>query len=101
VRILEAAVPDHWTQLDFMSIDIEGSEWLALTSNDWNAYRPRVLVLEMLGANFSTLSTSRECRFLAEHGYSPVSMLFHSAVFVSDYSLLDSWSHERHSEETT
>lgn len=92
-QILEATVPADWGELDFMSIDIEGSEWLALTSNDWQTYRPRVLVLEMLGASLSTLTDSRECRFLADHGYSPVSMLFHSAFFVSDPSLLNTWSH--------
>jgi hypothetical protein len=91
-QILEAAVPSDWSQLDFMSIDIEGSEWLAINSNDWQTFRPRVLVLEMLGATISTISTTRECRLLAEHGYTPVSMLFHSAFFICDPSLLDSWT---------
>jgi hypothetical protein len=91
-QILEEAVPKHWGQLDFMSIDIEGSEWLALNSNDWQTFRPRVLVLEMLGTTLQTIAASRECQFLAAQGFSPVAMLFHSAIFVSDRSMLDAWT---------
>jgi FkbM family methyltransferase len=35
-------------QIDFMSIDIEGNELDALKSNDWDKYRPLILVVEIL-----------------------------------------------------
>ncbi len=91
-RIREDAVPAVWTRLDFMSVDIEGSEGLELSSNDWRAHRPRVLVVEMLGATFSTPTTSRKGTLLKEHGYRTMPMPFHSGFFVSDASLLDSWT---------
>lgn len=32
--------------IDFMSIDVEGMEMQVLASNDWNAFRPRVICIE-------------------------------------------------------
>lgn len=41
--ILKAADP---AAIDFMKIDVEGYEYEVITSNDWNAYRPKVLCVE-------------------------------------------------------
>lgn len=92
--ILDEYLPESWDSIDFMSIDIEGSEWLALSSNDWQKYRPRVLVLEMLSSTLNSISETREATFLRSQGYVPASMLFHSAIFVSDPELLKRWVFE-------
>ena len=34
--------------VDFMSIDVEGWEVPCLATNDWNAYRPRFILVEMM-----------------------------------------------------
>ena len=34
------------TQIDFMSIDVEGAELDVVESNDWDAYAPRVVIIE-------------------------------------------------------
>jgi hypothetical protein len=61
----------------------------ALRSNDWQKFKPRVLVLEALGRTLLDLDSSPEIQFVQSMGFTPVAMLYHSVVFVSDTSLLD------------
>lgn len=37
--------------IDFLSIDVEGLEFIILKQNDWQKYRPKVIVCEMLFTN--------------------------------------------------
>lgn len=79
--------------IDFLSIDVEGSEMDVLESNDWLRFKPRVIVIEILGKTFSTVSGSKEFQFLSNLGFVPVSMLYHSVIFISDKALLTKrWS---------
>ena len=43
-RIMEKHAPG---KIDFMSIDVEGHEMEILRSNDWDRFRPRLLILEI------------------------------------------------------
>jgi len=79
--------------IDFLSIDVEGSEMDVLESNDWLRFKPRVIVIEILGKTLSTVSGSKEFQFLTKLGFVPVSMLYHSVIFISDEELLaERWS---------
>ncbi len=86
--VLAANLPGDVSAIDFMSIDVEGSEMAVLRSNDWTRYRPRVVVIEVLSKVLDTLGESEEIRFLRGLGYVPVSMLYHSVVLVGDDALL-------------
>lgn len=47
VQTLENIFSEHIQQpIDFLSIDIEGLEYKALNSNDWNRWRPRFICIE-------------------------------------------------------
>jgi hypothetical protein len=89
---LETVLAANWpigvSTFDFMSIDVEGSEMAVLRSNDWERFRPRVIVIEVLGKVFDNLEESEEIRFLRHLGYVPVSMLYHSVILVGDDTLL-------------
>lgn len=74
--------------IDFMSIDIEGHEIQALTGNNWEKYKPRVLVVEALSHTAETILTAPSVAFLKSLGYIPVSFLTNSVVLVSDRSLI-------------
>lgn len=52
-EILRQHVPEG-TSIDFMSVDIEDSELPALRSNDWDKYKPRVILIEA-GTGFDPL----------------------------------------------
>ena len=92
-KILHEYVPKSVATIDFMSIDIEGAEMSALRSNDWEAFKPRVLILEALGHTLMDLDSSLAVQFAQSLGFTPVAMLYHSVVLVSDISLLEEhWS---------
>jgi hypothetical protein len=57
------------TAIDFMSMDLEGGEMGALTSNDWAAFRPRVIVMETLDIDEDKPLDFPTVAFLAGHGY--------------------------------
>ncbi len=86
--LLDTYMPDGAPAIDFMSIDVEGSEMAVLRSNNWERYRPRVIVIEVLGKVLHNVGESEEVRFLTALGYVPVSMLYHSVVLVGDETLL-------------
>ncbi len=91
-KILRENMPASVTVIDLMSIDIEGSEMAALRSNDWDRFKPRVLVVEILGRTLQTLDSAEEVAFLRTMGFVPVAMMYHSAFFVSDRELLKDWT---------
>jgi FkbM family methyltransferase len=44
-HVLQANLPPN-KEIDFMTIDVEGLDYNVLTSNDWNKYRPKLIVVE-------------------------------------------------------
>lgn len=87
MTILERHLPPS-TQLDLLTVDVEGSELEVLLSNDWTRFRPRVVVIEVLGCTLDEIGEAKSVRFLVDRGYTPVSMLYHSVILVADPELL-------------
>lgn len=71
MRILERHVPKN-TAIDLMSIDVEGLDETILRSNDWQRYKPRVLIYEDHETPLDQLTQSSLFQFLAPHGYEAV-----------------------------
>lgn len=69
------------TEIDFLSIDIEGLDVKALQSNDWEKYRPKYILVEILGESIMSLPNTEAFRFLNKVGYEPVAKLVHTVVF--------------------
>ncbi len=55
--------------IDVLSIDIEGAELDALRSNDWNRWRPGVIILEAHDFAFERPAESPAVAFLCAQGY--------------------------------
>jgi FkbM family methyltransferase len=70
------------TQIDLLTVDVEGLDLAVLRSNDWTRYRPRAVIAEVLEADLQTLLTSDVARLLSQHGYSLQSKLINSALFL-------------------
>ena len=66
--------------IDIMSVDAEGEDLAVLSSNDWNRFRPSVLVIEVLDTPMAELSSHAAVRFLAGKGYEPTSRLLNSVI---------------------
>ena len=70
------------SQVDLLTIDAEGLDLRVLRSNDWDRYRPRVIVVEILGSDLFQIMRSDTVTFLAGVGYTPSAKLYNSVVFL-------------------
>jgi FkbM family methyltransferase len=80
-EIFEAHLPRKDQRIDFLSIDAEGFDLAVLRSNDWSACRPRIVVVEMIGASLEQATRSPQADYLRRRGYAPVSKTAHSVFF--------------------
>lgn len=55
--------------IDFMSIDVEKLEIEVLKSNDWNQYRPKVILIEQLNTTIEEILDSEIFKFMKKVGY--------------------------------
>lgn len=69
--------------IDLMSIDVEGHELDVLQSNDWQEYRPRVLLVEIIDFDLSRPEASPVHTFLLERGYALFAKTYNT-VFYKD-----------------
>jgi len=66
--ILDKYLPPS-TPIDFLSVDVEGMDLEVLKSNDWVAYRPKVVLVESIARNLETLSKVDIIDFMVSHDY--------------------------------
>lgn len=66
--------------IDLLSVDVEGEDLGVLRSNNWDKYRPEVIVIEALDTPMMTLLSHPAITFLAGYGYSPVARLYNSVI---------------------
>jgi FkbM family methyltransferase len=70
-------------KIDFMSIDVEGAEMPVLRGNNWNQYRPRVILIEIQDQTESILN------YLAARNYLPIMSNATNAIFIDRATLVD------------
>jgi FkbM family methyltransferase len=66
---LAAVLAEHLPpgqEIDFMTVDVEGLDLSVLESNDWNAFRPRFLVVEDMQVD---VQRSEAAGFMRTQGY--------------------------------
>jgi len=67
-EILDKHLPVGVT-IDFMTIDAEGFDHKIVCSNDWNRYRPRVVLVELLKTGIENLASHPTVQLLHQQGY--------------------------------
>lgn len=67
--ILEAYIPEN-TEIDFMSVDVEGLDFEVIQSNNWDRFRPKILLVEVLGNSMDEFFTNEVYLYLVSRGYS-------------------------------
>jgi len=68
-------------KIDLMSVDVEGLDEEVLRSNDWSKFRPRVLCVEIHGANMYNIHEQPITLYLKEQGYRPHTVLTITSIF--------------------
>jgi FkbM family methyltransferase len=85
-RSIKSILDEHGPKdgvIDLMSMDIEGSEMEALQSNDWNKYRPRVIVIETQDVDPGDVESYPTVAYLRQRGYVVALILCGSVVLKS------------------
>ena len=80
--VLESYLPKN-KAIDFMSIDVEGLDELIIKSINFDIYRPKVLVVEILRTSFKDIADNKIYKFLEENEYYLHSKLYNSHIFTS------------------
>jgi FkbM family methyltransferase len=57
------------TEIDFMTVDVEGHDLEVLASNDWSRYRPELVLAELPPASVRELLRGELVRLMEGHGY--------------------------------
>lgn len=81
VEILDIHVPKNQI-IDFMSIDVEGLDMEVIETNNWEKYRPKLVLIEDLASkSIQDLLKSELNAKMKTLGYRPISKLFYSVIF--------------------
>jgi FkbM family methyltransferase len=67
-EILDRYLPKGQS-IDFFSIDVEGFELRVLKSNDWQKYRPNLVLIEILDVELPNIAGSSVYQFMLSQGY--------------------------------
>jgi FkbM family methyltransferase len=67
-KLLDKYLPAE-TKINFMSIDVEGEELSVLKSNNWEKYRPEVLLVEFIDISIEAIMETEINKFLSIHSY--------------------------------
>lgn len=60
---------NNFREIDFLSVDVEGLDYDVLDSNNWEKYRPKVIVVEIKCSNLEDVKNSEIYRLLTKQGY--------------------------------
>jgi hypothetical protein len=67
-KVLESNIPNG-VIIDFMTIDVEGLDFEVLQSNDWNKFRPKILLVEILENSIEDFFSNNVYLYLKKRGY--------------------------------
>lgn len=78
--ILDTNLPTG-QKIDFMSIDVEGLDMEVLRSNNWEKYKPEVLVVECVYADYDDIQNMETAVYLKQLGYTFFAKTFSTFFF--------------------
>ena len=78
--LLNEVVPQG-VEIDFMTIDVEGYDLCVLKSNDWEKFRPKVLLVEILGATLTSVIRTEEHRFIKDQCYELIAKTVNTFIY--------------------
>ena len=82
-EILDNYLPKN-QQIDFLSIDVEGHDFIVLKSINLEKYRPKVILIEILGSSLSEINNNEISKYLINYGYSVYAKAINTVFFIDD-----------------
>lgn len=86
-QILDENLPGN-TAIDFLTIDVEGFDLEVISSNDWERYRPRVVLVELLNTEIQNIETHPAAQILCRHNYRVIAKTLNTCFFVANEAFL-------------
>lgn len=59
----------HPRDIDFMDVDCEGMDLQVLQTNDWNTYRPKIVLAELEGSTLLDVMNNETTQYMESVGY--------------------------------
>jgi FkbM family methyltransferase len=81
-KILADNLPDDQV-IDFISVDVEGMDLDVLKSNNWQKYRPKIVLAEILCGSLHEIEESDIARYMASVGYVIYAKCANTTIFKS------------------
>lgn len=69
IKLTEILDSLNFKEIDFMSVDVEGLDLKVIKSNNWNIYRPKVIITEWFSKGIDELHKDGVYQFLNDVGY--------------------------------
>lgn len=82
-EILKEHLPEG-QRIDFLTVDVEGFDLDVLQSNDWQKYRPSVVLVETLGLSLEDLALDPVTGYMRSLGYVLYSKTVNTTFFVDN-----------------
>lgn len=81
-EVLSTHLPPDMGQFEILSVDVEGLDLEVLKTNDWDRFRPKVVVAEDLRQDIYGILSSPMSAFLRSKGYEAHCKLMNSVIYV-------------------
>lgn len=82
-EILDNNLPKN-QNIDFLSIDVEGLDFMVLKSNNFEKYKPKVILIEILGSSLNDIENNEISKYLKEYDYSIYAKAVNTVIFISN-----------------
>ncbi len=82
-EILDTNLPKD-QEIDFLSIDVEGLDFMVLQSNNFEKYKPKVILIEVLGSRLLDINNNEITKYLQQFNYSIYAKAVNTVIFISD-----------------
>lgn len=68
-------------EIDFLSVDVEGLDLPVLRSNNWEKFKPEVVLAEIRNSSLDELANDPTAQYMAEQGYGIFAKTFNTVIF--------------------
>lgn len=80
-EVLDNHLPKN-KEIDFLSIDVEGLDFMVLKSNDFAKYSPKVILIEILGSALNEIADDEITKYLRQYNYSVYAKAVNTVIFI-------------------
>jgi len=82
-EILDNYLPKN-QEIDFLSIDVEGLDFVVLKSINLEKYKPKIILIEILGSSLSEINNNEISKYLINYGYSIYAKTINTVIFIDN-----------------